>query len=174
MEVGKLTVLLIAGRPGAGKSEFCRWLRDNRGYVHVETDKEPDWILLALGARDGSPTPLLERLQQVGPDVAFEWGMRMEFLGAVPALVPLGVEPWWFDGEEPAAREGWLMAHGEAGLPAYEIQRDAIAAHRLQIEQVFQGRIVGTVSAGPTYLDSEVLASLVLGEATSGMNRQAD
>ena len=42
-----MTLLLISGRPGAGKTEFCRWLRDTYNFIHVDTDTRPQ-ILYSL------------------------------------------------------------------------------------------------------------------------------
>jgi hypothetical protein len=159
-----VSLLLISGRPGAGKSEFCRWLAAHRGFVHIETDVQwSPWGELAATAGASTAGALRDLALDAGPNLALEWGMRMEYLGRVLDLKEVGFEPWWFDGHEPAARFGWIRAHGEAGIRAYEIQRDSIATHAAVVETVFRDRIIRTVSDGPIYLPPEQIAQIVLG-----------
>jgi len=159
-----MSLLLISGRPGAGKSEFCRWLAAHRDFVHIETDVEwSPWGQLAAAAGAGTAATLRDMALAAGPNVALEWGMRMEYLGRVVDLKEVGFEPWWFDGDEPAARIGWVRAHSEAGIRAYEIQRDSIAAHAAAIETVFGDRTIRTISSGASYLPPEQIAQIILG-----------
>jgi shikimate kinase len=45
-----VTALLIAGLPGSGKSQFCRWLAQEHDFAHIETDVDP--VLNELAAKD--------------------------------------------------------------------------------------------------------------------------
>ncbi len=35
-----MALVLLSGRPGAGKTEFGKWVAAERGHVHIETDAE--------------------------------------------------------------------------------------------------------------------------------------
>ena len=102
-----VTLLLISGRPGAGKTEFCRWLQDTYNFIHVDTDARPQilYSLVVQTAIEAQATK--EYMLGLGSDVVVEWGFIPDFLGSVRLLKLVGFDAWWFDADEATARELW-------------------------------------------------------------------
>jgi hypothetical protein len=165
-------LLLISGRPGTGKSEFCRWLAENRGFTHIEVDSDPDrWgRYLEQGTLAVARELSRDLRRSVGRDVAFEWGFPPGMLDRVGLLRKVGFEPWWFDGDPVAARQGYEHRQGPINPADHESQLEAIRKSWKAIEREFDGRIIQNVSPGPTYLPPEEVAAIILAswEARSG------
>lgn len=106
-----MALILLSGRPGAGKTETGRWLATEHCYVHVETDVEWATWGQALCTADilAGATAVRNRARALGPDVVIEWGFRVKLLPCVRQLRMVGFETWWLDGDE---------GGGSAGLPA--------------------------------------------------------
>lgn len=142
--------LLVAGLPGAGKSTFCRWLRDMHGYIYVESDHaEGDADVASL--LDSSPGWVHEagvHILRRGSKVVLEWGFAPRQLGKVRQVIRAGFEPWWFGGDECAARRAFLD-RGDVSAEAFEIQVADIKGSWARIERVFQGRVLEAVGAAP-------------------------
>jgi hypothetical protein len=152
-----MPLLLISGRPGAGKSEFCQWLATNRGFVHIETDCEAEWQKWGRYLDQGTSAAIRELsrdLRRLGRDVAFEWGFPPAAIDRVTFMRKAGFQPWWFDGDEEAARQGYLQRHGGTNTPQHEIQLEAIRRGWKVIEREFCGR--------PTYLSPDDVAATIL------------
>jgi hypothetical protein len=143
--------LLIAGIPGAGKSGFSRWLEETHGYVHIEVDKalESDAAVQLLVHRDVfNVQGLAENLIARGPDVVLDWGFVPSLLGRVRQLVRKGFEPWWFTGDEDAARQAFLES-GIAPETLFELQMADIQASWGRIEKVFHDRVLEVIASSP-------------------------
>ena len=95
-----------------------------------------------------------------------EWGFAVEQLPCVGLLRDAGFDAWWFDGDESAARVGYVRRHGDqpASLAAYEHQVNDIARASDALRAFYGDRIVRTVTDGPTLLSPETIAARVLGE----------
>jgi hypothetical protein len=143
--------LLIAGIPGAGKSGFSSWLEQAHGYVCVEVDKalESDTAVQLLVHRDVfNVQRVAENLIQRGPDVVLDWGFVPSLLGRVRQLVRKGFEPWWFTGDEDAARQAFVES-GIAAESLFDLQMSDIHASWARIEKVFQHRILDVIGSSP-------------------------
>jgi hypothetical protein len=151
-----VSALLIAGLPGAGKSQFCGWLAQEHGFAHIETDV--DGVVTALAANDlrvvlAAATELKER----APEVALEWGFRPEFLPQVRAVIGAGFDPWWFGGSEAAARRSYArrVRRDHGAMRAFETQLAAIRREWAGIAEAFEGHILPVVDLGPTFMPPE-------------------
>ncbi len=142
-----MPLLLISGRPGAGKSTFCRWLEANRGYAHVEADRDSGKWLGLLGAEE--PSALIEELVRYGTDVAFEVGYAPDLIPGVERASKAGVEIWWFDGDPEAAKENFVNRDEPIPLPEFDAQVALIEQGRAMIEATYEGRILDVVRPGP-------------------------
>ena len=143
--------LLIAGLPGTGKSEFSRWLAETHGYLHVEVDAavEDDPVVQLLVHRDvfnvlGVADNLLAR----GPDVVLDWGFVPSLLGRVRQLIRRGFEPWWFNGDEDAARLAFCQS-AQAPEALFDLQLGDIRSSWACIEKVFEGHVLDVISSVP-------------------------
>jgi hypothetical protein len=162
-----MALILLSGRPGVGKTEFGHWLVAQHGFIHVETDLE--WMtwgpaLCVQSRREAFATR--NRAQALGPNVIIEWGFKVAYLDCVRQLRAAGFDAWWLDGEEAAARQGYIDRRGNSPkvLYAYQVQVDEIQAAWPELERFYGDRIIRAVTAGPTYLPFAEIASIMLGD----------
>jgi hypothetical protein len=143
--------LLIAGLPGTGKTEFSRWLEATHGYLHIDVDTalEDDPAIQLLLHRDVfNVLKVAENLKARGPDVVLDWGFVPSLLGRVRQLVRTGFQPWWFTGDEDAARRSFLEG-GRAPERLFDLQIADIHESWARIEKVFDGHILNVVRSRP-------------------------
>jgi len=143
--------VLIAGLPGTGKTDFSHWLHTTHGYVHIEVDTalESDAAVQLLLHRDVfNVLSVAESLKARGPDVVLDWGFVPSLLGRVRQLIRTGFEPWWFTGDEDAARQSFL-ANGVAPERLFDLQLADIHASWPRIEKVFDSRILNVLGSNP-------------------------
>ena len=108
------------------------------------------------------------KARALGEKVIIEWGFRpkTEF-HFVRQLQLAGFDPWWLDGDEKAAREGYMAAKGDsAPMHLYWEQVNAIEDVRPKLEKFYGDHIIRTVSPGPTYMTFEEIASIMLPDDT--------
>ena len=125
-----MTLLLLSGRPGAGKTEVGNWLAEHRGFTHIETDVEwKTWGLLLCGSQSPEgAADMVAKARALGPKVIIEWGFKVDLLGCVRQLRDAGFDAWWLDGDEEAARQGYVKRQGDSPgvMNAYWAQANAI------------------------------------------------
>jgi hypothetical protein len=149
-----MTLLLLSGRPGAGKTPFGKWLEENRGFTHIETDKDAGLATLnaLLGGFQGpgGAAEVRAKARALGEKVVIEWGFMIEDFGWVRQLQAAGFDAWWLDGDEQAARQGYInkTGGGPAAMKAYWNQVKAIEAARPALERFYGNNIVCTVTSG--------------------------
>jgi RNase adaptor protein for sRNA GlmZ degradation len=158
-----VTLLLISGRPGAGKTEFCRWLRDTYNFIHVDTDTRPQilYSLVVQTAIEAQATK--EYMLGLGSDVVVDWGFIPDFLGSVRLLKLVGFDAWWFDADEATARELWRRARGGSPpMQPYLAQTERIRQAWPKLSKFYRDHIVQTVEPGPTYAAFDAIAARIL------------
>jgi hypothetical protein len=164
-----MTLLLLSGCPGVGKTEMGNWLVEHRGFIHVETDAEwGTWGPLVCSSQSPeAAAETRERARALGPNVVIEWGFKVGLLGCVRQLQDAGFDAWWLDGDEEAARQGYMKRRGNspAVMAAYWAQTRDIQAARLELESFYGDHIIRTVASGPTYLPYAEIASIMLPHA---------
>jgi hypothetical protein len=151
-----VSTLLIAGLPGAGKSHFCRWLAAECDFAYIESDSDP--VTGALAARDLRVVlAAASEIKDRGPNVALEWGFRPTFVPQVRAVIDIGFDPWWFGGNEAAARRSYSLRvrRDPRAISAFETQPAAIQLSWADIAEVFQEHILPAVDLGPRYMPPE-------------------
>ena len=75
-------------------------------------------------------------------------------------LVRRHVEHWWFDGDRDAALHSFLK-RGTVGRADWDRQLTGIEQRWKEISDVFAGRILNVISAGPSYAPNEELMMLM-------------
>ncbi|MFZ2057020.1 MAG: hypothetical protein WAV54_06400 [Acidimicrobiales bacterium] len=143
--------LLIAGVPGTGKTNFSRWLRDTHEYVHIDVEKSwvNDPVIRFLLDRDViNVESVAENLKARSPNVVLDWGFVPALLGRVRQMIRKGFEPWWFTGDEDAARRAFL-GRGTMTKDLFNIQMARIRDSWVRIEKVFDGRMLDVIHPAP-------------------------
>lgn len=154
--LGRLVVLW--GVPGAGKSTFARWLVQEMGYEHVETDAAvldgPATALQRAWITAGNARGIEAFVEAVGGNalpVVVEYGMWADddHLVHLGYLRQLGAEPWWFDGERSAAKEAWREKNRRAGRLIEDAIWDRVVGvidqNWAHIEAFFGSRVLRTI-----------------------------
>jgi hypothetical protein len=156
-------LLLISGRPGAGRTEFCRWLRDTYNFIHVDTDTRPQILyrLVVQTAIEAQATK--EYMLGLGSDVVVDWGFIPDFLGSVRLLKLVGFDAWWFDADEATARELWRRARGGSpSMAPYLAQTKRIRQAWPKLSKFYGDHIVQALEPGPTYTEFDAIAARIL------------
>lgn len=157
-----MTHLLLSGRPGAGKTHVGKWLDEQHGFRHIETDT-PAGMQTLNELLKGGQTP-----QSLGENVVIEWGFAIEDSGLVRKLRDAGFDAWWFDGDEEAARQGYIQRRGDSPevMDAYWAQAGGIQQAWPELESFYgDDHIIRTVTsgpAGPEYLTCAEIVSTML------------
>ena len=149
-----MALVLLSGRPGAGKTDFCCWLAAQHDFAHVETDSQWSAWAPLLGVQSiQAATETCNRARDLGPNVVVEWGFKVAYLGCVRLLRDAGFDAWWLDGEEEAARQGYIARHGgsSAAMDAYRLQVEEIQEAWPELKRFYGDHIIRTVTSGPTY-----------------------
>jgi hypothetical protein len=139
--------LLISGIPASGKSAFCRWLEEKRGFLHLDVEKngvlERYQLTTAwhgLFGPGGSPPPFLEALDNFKRPVVIDWGFPPEHLDAVRKLFEAGVMLWWFAADWAVARRKFQLRR-YPHVQAFDIQIRKIDAALPEINALFRSHV---------------------------------
>jgi hypothetical protein len=99
----------------------------------------------------------------LGPNVIIEWGFKVALLGCVRQLRAAGFDAWWLDGEEAAARQGYISRKGYSPsvMAAYRVQVEEIRAAWPRLERFYGDHVIRTVTFGPTYKPFDEIASIM-------------
>jgi hypothetical protein len=160
--------IMISGPPGAGKSHFCEWLRDTKGYVWLPFDFATDEVRRFLCAQSLAEAANVPRyLRALGDHVAVEWGFLPEQLSCVKRLRAAGFAIWWLDGPTEACRVGYQERWGSDPVrqELFELQVARIAGMNHQLTRLYAGRTILSVKSGlqgPVYTCCEDIAAVVL------------
>jgi hypothetical protein len=144
-------LLLIAGIPSAGKTYFGDWLETNHGFLHINDVSgnrlrlyglHMAWeqCLLSHDAR-----PFVAELQNRNRPAVLNWSFPLDSLPFVALLKHSGLSLWWFDADVKRARREHIRNGKDAR--AFDVQVADIAAHRVQIETLFQPNVLQVLPA---------------------------
>jgi len=102
---------LISGIPASGKSTFCRWLEEKKGFLHLDVEKPGVLHRYGLATAwnamfdaGGSAAPFIDALEKMKRPVVIDWGFPPEHIHAVRKLFDSGVMLWWFAADWAVAR----------------------------------------------------------------------
>ncbi len=167
-------ILLICGMPTSGKTTFGNWLRDQKGFLHLDLESRDCLEVNHLPRFWGKRIWNLDRagvsrfiayLQSLKRNVVMTWAFHTDLIPFVRELVAAGAVPWWFEGDRLASR----VKHGERGriikngvaqpgrpdLAHYDRYVASLVAHWTEIEPIFSPNIVRTLDPTGTYLDPQ-------------------
>jgi hypothetical protein len=135
---------LISGIPASGKSTFCRWLEEKKGFLHLDVEKpgvlDQHGLATAWNALfDASATaaPFIEALDKFKRPVVIDWGFPPECLDTVRKLFEAGVMLWWFAADWTVARRKFKEPD-TLPMELFDIQIENIDAVLPEINTLFR------------------------------------
>jgi hypothetical protein len=167
-------ILLISGIPASGKTSFGNWLRDNRGFLHVDleaadclksTGLPPFWSEKERIADldSGRLRDFVRHLKSLGGDAALSWGFNTDLIDFVRELTTFGVTAWWFEADRLAARQryvarGTVLRNGVymRGTPdtnLFDRYVASVSSNWSRIAPIFGERVIRTLSSDGRFLD---------------------
>jgi hypothetical protein len=156
--------LLISGIPASGKSTFCRWLEENKGFLHLKV--EEDGVLDRYGLAtawatlfdaSASAAPFVQSLEKFKRPVAIDWGFPPEHLNTVRKLFDGGVMLWWFAADWAVARRKFVERGGKGPVEVFDIQIEKIDAVLPEINTLFRSHKEYTLPSTGIYTPPETV-----------------
>jgi hypothetical protein len=140
--------LLISGIPASGKSTFCRWLEENKGFLHLDAEKPGVLDRYGLAAAwatsfdaSTSAAPFIEALEKFNRPVVIDWGFPPEHLDTVRKLFDGGVMLWWFAADWTVARRKFIARGRKGPVEVFDIQIRKIEAALPEINALFRSHV---------------------------------
>ena len=149
-------IVLVSGIPGAGKTNYCEWLEQKEGFLHLDVDQ----LLVGNGAAlklslinslGTNPTDFLSKSSKITRSVVIDWGFPVASLSLVKFFQDNGVAIWWFDGDRVAARQSFER-RGDAPLEAFQFQMNSIRQNWKDILEIIKDKQLEVIKPGPTYV----------------------
>jgi len=149
--------LLISGIPASGKSTFCRWLEEKKGFLHLDVEKPG--VLDRYGLATAWATlfdastlaaPLIEALEKFKRPVVIDWGFPPERLDEVRRLFEAGVILWWFAADWAVARRKFQLRRYPR-VQDFDIQILKIEATLPEINELFHSHKEYTLPSSGIY-----------------------
>jgi len=135
---------LVSGIPASGKSTFCKWLEEKKGFLHLDVEKPgvldryglaTAWD--ALFDKGATAASFIETLEKFNRPVAIDWGFPPECLDTVRKLFDGGVMLWWFAADWAVARRKF-QERGYPFVQDFDIQIRKIEAALPEINALFR------------------------------------
>ncbi|HKO15203.1 MAG TPA: hypothetical protein VJU87_03135 [Gemmatimonadaceae bacterium] len=166
--------LLICGMPASGKTSFGDWLRDTRGYLHLDleaadcltsTGLPPFWTdkerISALDS--GRVRELVRHLKTLAKPVVMTWGFQPDLTDFVREMTGFGVTAWWFEADRLAARHRYatrgtvlrngIYTRGKPDTTLFDRYVSAVSSNWARIAPLFGERIIRTLGPDGRYAD---------------------
>lgn len=152
-----MKTIFIAGIPGSGKTCFGDWLRDTKGYVHIDMEAFSDPALhqtwnTCLVTKEFKP--FMEEISKHQKPVVLTWGFPPTHLSIICKLQTLGVRSIWFDAPEILARDSFLHRN-TAAESDFNRQIDEIRRNQKALLDFFDKRCITVMLGRRYYRDRE-------------------
>ena len=169
--------LLISGIPASGKSTFCRWLEEKKGFLHLNVEEDgildqhglaAEW--LALFGASARAAPFIEA-DRFNRSVVIDWGFPPERLNTVRKLSEGGVMLWWFAADWAVARRKFA----ERGYPFvqdFDVQIRKIEAALPDINVLFGSHVVYALPSTGIYTPPETIWKSMLDTLVESARRR--
>jgi hypothetical protein len=166
--------LLITGMPASGKTSFGDWLRDNRGYVHVDLDAAdclktaglpPFWTEKERVASldTGRLREFVRHLRTVGKPSVLTWTFPTDLVDFTREMTSFGVVAWWFEADRLASRVKYasrntvlrngVYSRGKPDTTLFDRYVGAVNSNWARIAPIFGERIIRTLGADGRFVD---------------------
>jgi GNAT superfamily N-acetyltransferase len=167
--------LFVAGVPATGKSWLGQWLAAQRGYVHVDAERDHGADFERVEVRrhwndlvaTGRARSFVAAIGEQHKPVIVNWGFPTRFLYVVAALQAEGIATWWFHAEAEVARRAFVR---RGGIPVayFDRQMADITREWLLIEAVFRPRILEALRPNGAHRSPEDLWSQMCAAGAPG------
>ena len=153
--------ILISGIPGSGKSTYCRWLEQEKGFIHLDFDellngRGSERKLMLIQHLSNTAVDFIRAIAEEKRPIVIDWGFPVAGLSLIRLFKLSGITIWWFDGDRAAAEESFIR-RGTVPLEAFRAQMRSIAQGWSQIEEVIGDNVIYAVNAGPSYATPEII-----------------
>jgi hypothetical protein len=170
----QVQTLLITGMPASGKTSFGDWLRDNRGYVHVDLDAAdclktaglpPFWTEKERVASldTGRLREFVRHLRTVGKPSVLTWTFPTDLVDFTREMTSFGVVAWWFEADRLASRVKYasrntvlrngVYSRGKPDTTLFDRYVGAVNSNWARIAPIFGERIIRTLGADGRFVD---------------------
>lgn len=157
--------LFIAGYPCTGKTTFGNWLRDHRGYLHIDLESDDfnrsclhsPWER-SLERRDMGA--FASEANLLHPRVVVTWGFPHSHAWTAESFQKAGVRLAWFDAEPNACRRAWDR-RGTGTIKDLDRQLSALAAHRADFVAAFTGNVINVLPRPDQRMDTLDIAKAI-------------
>jgi len=157
---------LISGILAAGKSTFCRWLEEKKGFLHLDVVKsgvlDKHGLALAWNALfgvDATAAPFIKALEKFKRPVVIDWAFPPEHLDAVRKLFDGGVMLWWFAADWAVAKRKFQLRR-YPHVQYFDIQIRKIEAALAEIKALFGSHVEYALPSSGIYPPSDQTLSL--------------
>ena len=161
----------VSGVPCTGKTWLGSWLSQERGFHHVDAEKNNGADLDAVGIRHewnltistGRAEDLTKKIAALSKPVVLNWGFPMCYLYFVKALQVADIETWWIQTDPPLARKAFIE-RGGIDVKYFDKQMSDIVRHSLLLEFLFGDHVVEGLKADGTQRHPKDLWNEMTGE----------
>lgn len=149
-------LLLVSGVPCTGKSLLGSYLARERGYIHIDAERDHGADFDRAGIHrewdeflnTGLGQAFVDAAARLGKPIVLNWGMPMNFLPIGPALQAAGMEAWWLYADRAAARSAFIKREEKKPereripVGCFDAQMDKIEERWPQIQEIFGKNIL--------------------------------
>ena len=155
---------LISGIPASGKTTFCNWLEENKGFLHLNVEEggvldrhglATAWN--ALFESGGGAAHFIEALEKFKRPVVIDWGFPPEHVDAVRKLFDGGVMLWWFAADWAVARRKFIERGGKGPVEVFDVQIRKIDIALPEINALFGSHVEYTLPSTCIYTPPETI-----------------
>lgn len=166
---------VISGLPACGKTTYGDWLRDNRGFTHVDIETLPNRRKMFNHFRNGQILLGVAMLPVDIPShdrIVFTWGYPPgpKWRNVIAFLRDThGFRPWWFTGPRHIAGEAWIARErrvhqlsdiaADDHFKAFTAQADLIQLQQVATAKFYGGSILQTLNTDRSRLSPEAIST---------------
>jgi hypothetical protein len=160
MAVPNQVIILLAGIPATGKSEFARYLARDHGFAHYDMESYPGgWPHPELkGKWDTDRPAFVAQVRQHHDRIILDWGFPVSCLSLVKELQAQGVQLIWFAGDVARAREAYVL---RGGMAVTDFDRQVEAIRRAGCPAPLNCVVVPALSTSGVFLDQHQIESII-------------
>lgn len=158
-------ILFVGGYPCTGKTTLGDWLRDHRGYLHIDLESQAfkQSCLYAVWKRSlegRDMSAFVAEAHRLHPRVVITWGFPHGW-GWVPgSFRAAGAQVVWLDSDPEACRQAYLE-RGTGNIEALERQLSALGNHRADFVAAFGNDIISVLPHPDQRMDTLDLARAI-------------